>query len=223
MKAALAALLAATAAHALVAPVSRAGRRAPAPLREAKTEEKATEVQLLDVEECRVDPMTRVKQSGKAGIAAYTITEFAFWLGSVPLAIAAVAYTTGSLPDVSSVEGKEAVAGYVFINFARVIVPARIALALALAPWAARDDAASLKPGYLPPHRDTAIKMLTVIVELGDVYIFGECVSFQTDTVRKLLVQISISRREGVEADFDEAKRCFARAATKGHEQNGVY
>ena len=135
MKAALAALLAATAAHALVAPVSRAGRRAPAPLREAKTEEKATEVQLLDVEvsdvdefliqwglkedprvpeECRVDPMTRVKQSGKAGIAAYTITEFAFWLGSVPLAIAAVAYTTGSLPDVSSVEGKEAVAGYVF-------------------------------------------------------------------------------------------------------------
>ena len=135
MKAALAALLAATAAHALVAPASRAGRRAPAPLREAKTEEKATEVQLLDVEvsdvdefliqwglkedprvpeECRVDPMTRVKQSGKAGIAAYTITEFAFWLGSVPLAIAAVAYTTGSLPDVSSVEGKEAVAGYVF-------------------------------------------------------------------------------------------------------------
>jgi hypothetical protein len=135
MKAALAALLAATTAHALVAPASRAGRRAPAPLREAKTEEKATEVQLLDVEvsdvdefliqwglkedprvpeECRVDPMTRVKQSGKAGIAAYTITEFAFWLGSVPLAIAAVAYTTGSLPDVSSVEGKEAVAGYVF-------------------------------------------------------------------------------------------------------------
>ena len=121
MKAALAALLAATTAHALVAPASRAGRRAPAPLREAKTEEKATEVQLLDVEvsdvdefliqwglkedprvpeECRVDPMTRVKQSGKAGIAAYTITEFAFWLGSVPLAIAAVAYTTGSLPDV---------------------------------------------------------------------------------------------------------------------------
>jgi len=223
MKAALAALLAATTAHALVAPASRAGRRAPAPLREAKTEEKATEVQLLDVEvsdvdefliqwglkedprvpeECRVDPMTRVKQSGKAGIAAYTITEFAFWLGSVPLAIAAVAYTTGSLPDVSSVEGKEAVAGYVFararaglllfffamergpraraceararrsrtaegdvarvsssrvgpspprrrataapppqvfINFARVIVPARIALALALAPWCDRN------------------------------------------------------------------------------------
>ena len=88
-------------------------------------------------EECREDPMTRVKKSGKAGIAAYTITEFAFWLGSVPLAIAAVAFTTGSLPDVGSVEGKEAIAGYVFvfINFARVIVPARIALALALAPW----------------------------------------------------------------------------------------
>ena len=85
-------------------------------------------------EECRVDPMTRIKEAGKAGVAAYTLTEFAFWLGSVPLAIALVAYTTGSLPDFATTEGKEAVAGYVFvfINFARVIVPLRIALALAL-------------------------------------------------------------------------------------------
>ena len=42
--------------------------------------------------------MTRIKEAGKAGVAAYTLTEFAFWLGSVPLAIALVAYTTGSLP-----------------------------------------------------------------------------------------------------------------------------
>ena len=70
-------------------------------------------------EECRVDPMTRIKEAGKAGVAAYTLTEFAFWLGSVPLAIALVAYTTGSLPDFATTEGKEAVAGYVFvfINF----------------------------------------------------------------------------------------------------------
>mmetsp|Transcript_14083 Transcript_14083/g.43518 ORF Transcript_14083/g.43518 Transcript_14083/m.43518 type:complete len:185 (-) Transcript_14083:69-623(-) len=92
-------------------------------------------------EDCRVDPMTRIKEAGKAGVAAYTLTEFAFWLGSVPLAIAAVAYTTGSLPDFGTTEGKEAIAGYVFvfINFARVIVPLRIALALALAPWCERN------------------------------------------------------------------------------------
>ena len=38
-------------------------------------------------------------------------------------------------------EGKEAVAGYafIFLNFARVIVPARIALALALTPWIDRN------------------------------------------------------------------------------------
>lgn len=100
-------------------------------------------------EDCRVDPMTRVKESGKAGIAAYTITEFAFWLSSVPLAIAAVAATTGSLPDVGTIEGKEAVGGYVFvfINFARAIVPVRIALALALAPWC---DENIIKK-YFPP------------------------------------------------------------------------
>ena len=92
-------------------------------------------------EECRVDPMTRIKEAGKAGVAAYTLTEFAFWLGSVPLAIALVAYTTGSLPDFATTEGKEAVAGYafIFLNFARVIVPARIALALALTPWIDRN------------------------------------------------------------------------------------
>ena len=50
-------------------------------------------------------------------------------------------YTTGSLPDFGTTEGKEAIAGYVFvfINFARVIVPLRIALALALAPWCERN------------------------------------------------------------------------------------
>lgn len=92
-------------------------------------------------EDCQVAPMTRIKEAGKAGVAAYTLTEFAFWLGSVPLAITAVVYTTGALPDFGTTEGKEAIAGYVFvfINFARVVVPLRIALALALAPWCERN------------------------------------------------------------------------------------
>merc|ERR1711939_1283280 len=62
--------------------------------------------------------MQRIKDSGKAGVIAYALTEGAFWIGSVPFAIAAVTLATGSLPD-----------------FARLIVPARIAFALGLAPW----------------------------------------------------------------------------------------
>lgn len=62
-------------------------------------------------ENCRVKPIDRIKSSGRAGVAAYALTEGAFWISSVPLAISAVAYTTGSLPDVSTIEGKEQIAG----------------------------------------------------------------------------------------------------------------
>lgn len=88
-------------------------------------------------EDERVDAMTRIKNSGRAGIVAYALTEGAFWIGSVPFAIAAITIATGTLPVMGSVEGKEAIAAdaFVFINFARLIVPARIAFALGLAPW----------------------------------------------------------------------------------------
>lgn len=92
-------------------------------------------------EDCRVSPIDRIKSSGRAGVAAYALTEGAFWLSSVPLAIATVAWTTGELPDINSLEGKEQIAGYVFAftTFARGLVPVRIALALALAPWCDRN------------------------------------------------------------------------------------
>ncbi|KAJ8608748.1 hypothetical protein CTAYLR_007816 [Chrysophaeum taylorii] len=106
-------------------------------------------------EECRVAPIDRIKSSGRAGVAAYALTEGAFWLSSVPLAVAAVAYTTGSLPDVSTLEGKEQIAGYVFAftTFARTIVPLRIALALALAPWCDRNIIQKFFPA-VPPSDD---------------------------------------------------------------------
>jgi hypothetical protein len=88
-------------------------------------------------EDCREDMMTRIKKSGRAGIAAYAMTEAGFWLLSIPLAILAVSVTQGGLPDMNSDAGKAAVGGYslAFLTFARTIVPARIALALGLAPW----------------------------------------------------------------------------------------
>ena len=81
--------------------------------------------------------MQRIKDSGKAGVIAYALTEGAFWIGSVPFAIAAVTLATGSFPDIASDEGKAAIGAdaFIFINFARLIVPARIAFALGLAPW----------------------------------------------------------------------------------------
>ena len=88
-------------------------------------------------EECRVDQMTRIKDSGQAGVIAYAITEAGFWVGSVPFALGAAYVATGEIPDWTTEEGKTALGGYAFvlINFARLIVPARIALALAFAPW----------------------------------------------------------------------------------------
>merc|ERR1711871_1265074 len=81
-------------------------------------------------EDERIPAMQRIKDSGKAGVIAYALTEGAFWIGSVPFA-------TGSFPDIASDEGKAAIGAdaFIFINFARLIVPARIAFALGLAPW----------------------------------------------------------------------------------------
>ena len=88
-------------------------------------------------EDERIPAMQRIKDSGKAGVIAYALTEGAFWIGSVPFAIAAVTLATGSFPDIASDEGKAAIGAdaFIFINFARLIVPARIAFALGLAPW----------------------------------------------------------------------------------------
>ena len=103
-------------------------------------------------EECRVDQMTRIKESGQAGVIAYAITEAGFWVGSVPFALGAAYVATGEIPDWTTEEGKTALGGYAFvlINFARLIVPARIALALAFAPWVDENIVKRFLPEDLP-------------------------------------------------------------------------
>merc|ERR1712146_630669 len=88
-------------------------------------------------EECREKITDKIKKAGTAGIVSYAITEGGFWLLSIPLAITAITIKDGQVPDFGTDEGKAAVAayGFVFINFARAIVPARVALALGLTPW----------------------------------------------------------------------------------------
>ena len=124
-------------------------------------------------EECRVDPMTRIKEAGKAGVAAYTLTEFAFWLGSVPLAIALVAYTTGSLPTSPRRKARAPWSVWTDLRHThqhRVIVPLRIAAALALARGA---SAAAPRPQTLtsaakvPDERGRSIGASEVWVPLG--------------------------------------------------------
>jgi hypothetical protein len=111
-------------------------------------------------EECQEDMMTRIKKSGRAGIAAYAITEAGFWLLSVPLAVLAVAVTTGSLPDFNSTEGEAQIAGYsfAFLTFARTIVPARIALALGLAPWVDENVIQKFFPDEISEECELALK-----------------------------------------------------------------
>merc|ERR1712091_273001 len=66
-------------------------------------------------EDERIPAMQRIKDSGKAGVIAYALTEGAFWIGSVPFAIAAVTLATGSFPDIASDEGKAAIGADAFI------------------------------------------------------------------------------------------------------------
>ena len=50
--------------------------------------------------------MQRIKDSGKFGVIAYALTEGAFWIGSVPFAIAAVTLATGSFPDIARTKAR---------------------------------------------------------------------------------------------------------------------
>merc|ERR1711871_1920623 len=63
-------------------------------------------------EDERIPAMQRIKDSGKAGVIAYALTEGAFWIGSVPFAITAVTLATGSFPDIASDEGKAAIGAH---------------------------------------------------------------------------------------------------------------
>ena len=83
--------------------------------------------------------MQRIKDSGKAGVIAYAIVVRKGVLDR----FRAVRDRGGGTSrrahplDFASDEGKAAIGAdaFIFINFARLIVPARIAFALGLAPW----------------------------------------------------------------------------------------
>ncbi|CAM9427876.1 unnamed protein product [Hapterophycus canaliculatus] len=86
-----------------------------------------------------IDLKERIKSAGLAGALAYGGTELAFWVISVPLAVVGYHQTTGEWLDLTTLEGKEKASRLFgltagFLTFARLVVPLRIALALALTP-----------------------------------------------------------------------------------------
>ncbi|CAM9663479.1 unnamed protein product, partial [Laminaria digitata] len=96
--------------------------------------------------EPEIDFKEKIKSAGLAGALAYGGTELAFWIISVPLAVVGYHQTTGEWLDLTTLEGKEEASGggaggaslfgltAGFLTFARLVVPLRIALALALTP-----------------------------------------------------------------------------------------
>ena len=80
--------------------------------------------------------MADVKSFGVAGTVSYVITELAFWAVAFPLAFSWYRVAEGSWLDLSNAADKAKLlgAGTVFINGVRLLVPLRLAAALALAP-----------------------------------------------------------------------------------------
>ena len=80
--------------------------------------------------------MADVKSFGLAGTVSYVITELAFWAVAFPLAFGWYSWAQGSWLDLSNAADKAKLlgAGTVFINGVRLLVPLRLAAALALAP-----------------------------------------------------------------------------------------
>tara|TARA_B100001057_G_scaffold60453_1_gene53609 strand:- start:83 stop:634 length:552 start_codon:yes stop_codon:yes gene_type:complete len=80
--------------------------------------------------------MADVKSFGVAGTLSYVITELAFWAVAFPLAYSWYRVAEGSWLDLSNAADKAKLlgAGTVFINGVRLLVPVRLAAALALAP-----------------------------------------------------------------------------------------
>ncbi|KAM3570627.1 hypothetical protein VYU27_007321 [Nannochloropsis oceanica] len=85
------------------------------------------------------DPRTlreKLKDFGLAGVVSYIASEVLFWFISLPVGIFAFHQSTGEWLDLSTSEGQGKVAAFSagFLTFARVALPLRAAVALALTP-----------------------------------------------------------------------------------------
>ena len=85
----------------------------------------------------KVQSYSDLKAIGVAGVVAYILTELAFWAVAFPVATASYYNLNGHWPDFSSGDDRTAVLAFIFAgaNIARLVVPLRLAAALAITPW----------------------------------------------------------------------------------------
>jgi len=85
----------------------------------------------------KVQSYSDLKAIGVAGVIAYILTELAFWAVAFPVASASFFNLNGHWPDYGDGADRTAVLAFIFAgaNVARLVVPLRLAAALAITPW----------------------------------------------------------------------------------------
>lgn len=82
--------------------------------------------------------MEDVKKFGVSGTVAYILTELLFWTIAFPISSTALYQSSGHWPDIlHDSTDRATVLGFIFAgaNIARLLVPLRLGVAIALAPW----------------------------------------------------------------------------------------
>ena len=80
--------------------------------------------------------MQKIRDAGVAGAISYGLVQLAFFGVSIPVGLFGYYQLTGHWPDLTDSEdqAKLAAEAFAFLNLSRLLIPLRIALALALAP-----------------------------------------------------------------------------------------
>ena len=78
--------------------------------------------------------LQKIKDAGVAGLISYGVVQVAFWGASIPFCILAYYQVTGHWPDLTDADDQAKLAGeaFAFLNFARLLIPLRVAVALAM-------------------------------------------------------------------------------------------
>lgn len=102
-----------------------------------KDEETSDENSPSATEENEMTLSEKMKNAGVSGVVAYALTELGFWLISLPSAVVYYHYQTNEWLNFATSEDKVKVAAFsaAFVSFARLVVPLRLGLALALTPF----------------------------------------------------------------------------------------
>jgi len=99
--------------------------------------EEATEVVATESQGSTMGTMSKIKSLGTSGIIAYIISEAGFWLLSIPAALVAFHNQEGAWLQLSVEEDRAKILALTatMVAGARLLVPLRFSIAVALTPW----------------------------------------------------------------------------------------